>query len=143
MEAKKLESTKFDINIYIEEIEKRKKIQKINNSILSYDFHALEYLRDQYYDISRNPISNFGITVGLINDNLFEWIVSLFGARDTSYKNGFYKLIIIFPENYPQCSPDIIFLTPIYHLNVNPFEKGYDDSDELGHGNQKPQLEKC
>ena len=28
---------------------------------------------------------------------------------------------IIFPDNYPNAKPEMIFLTPIYHLNVKYF----------------------
>ena len=39
---------------------------------------------------------------------------------------------ILFPENYPNSCPEVIFLTPIYHLNVNRI-KSKNGSELLGH----------
>ena len=37
-------------------------------------FNAFLLIKQQYKDISRNPINSFGISVGLINDNdIFNW----------------------------------------------------------------------
>ncbi len=54
-------------------------------------FNAFRLIKQQYKDISRNPINSFVISVGLINDNdIFNWRAILFGASDTSYKNGLF-----------------------------------------------------
>ena len=54
-------------------------------------FNAFRLIKQQYKDISKNPITNCGITVGLINDDdIFTWRASLMDASDTSYKNGFF-----------------------------------------------------
>ena len=51
------------------------------------------------------------------------------GPKDSPYKNGFFKLLIKFLKTFPKEKPEVIFETPIYHLNVNPVK-----SDEsLGH----------
>ena len=41
------------------------------------------------------------------------------GAADSPYKYGVFILKLIFPEDYPNTRPEVYFLTPIYHLNVN------------------------
>ena len=33
-----------------------------------------------------------------------------------------FYLKIIFPKDYPKCKPEVIFVTPFYHINVNPNE---------------------
>ena len=58
----------------------------------------------------------------LLNSNLFEWIFSLMGPDNSPYYGGKFYLKIIFPKDYPKCKPEVIFVTPFYHINVNPNE---------------------
>ena len=82
---------------------------------------SLDRVIEEFKDISKNPISNYPINVGLKNENDFrEWKVTLSGPKDTSYGGGLFFLSIKFPDNYPEKEPEVCFLTPIYHLNVNP-----------------------
>jgi len=57
----------------------------------------------------------------------------LLGPKDTPYKGGFFIIKIVFPEDYPWGILDIIFLTPIYHLDVNPRKILFPWAEELGH----------
>ena len=98
---------------------------------------AKEILKKEYYDINRHPIINIGLTVGLFDmDNYFRWRATMLGPRDSPYYKGLFLIEIKFPENYPNSSPDIIFITPIYHLNVNPSQKN-EGNVRLGHLNIK------
>lgn len=82
---------------------------------------ALKILKEQYNELSRRPISDMGITVGLENgDNYFEWRVTIMGAKDTCYEGSTFIVNIKFPEDYPKRGPEIVFRNPIYHINVNP-----------------------
>ena len=93
--------------------------------------NAMKIIRDEFKQLQRKPLSNFGITVGLFNeDNIFEWKCTILGPKDTCYKNGLFYLKIIFPDNYPNSKPEILFLTPIYHLNVKYFVS---EKQPLGH----------
>ena len=88
----------------------------------------------EFKDINRNPISNCGVTVGLFNENdPTRWRVSLLGPKDTSYNGGLFYLSVQFPQDYPQRAPEICFLTPIYHVNVNPRLPRVQGSESLGH----------
>ena len=81
---------------------------------------VLQGIKQEFLYISRNPVLDFGLTVGLVNDNdIRKWKFSLYGPKDSLY-NGFYSLTVTFPHNYPNEPPIICFLNPIYHLNVNP-----------------------
>ena len=92
---------------------------------------AMKRLKEEFKDLSRNPLTNFGITVGLFEeDNLFEWKCTILGPSDTCYKGGLFFLKMIFPEDYPNSKPEIFFTTPIYHLNVKFFVNGH---QPLGH----------
>ena len=86
-----------------------------------------------------NEIKN-GIYIGLnfmhyndfklLNNNIYEWIFSLIGPNNSPYSGGKFYLKIIFPKDYPKAKPEVIFVTPFYHLNVNPLG-GL--SEPLGH----------
>ena len=97
---------------------------------------AKEILKKEYYDINRKPIINIGLTVGLFDmDNYFRWRATMVGPRGSPYIYGIFYLEIIFPENYPNSAPDIIFITPIYHLNVNPNKSENNKDRKLGYVN--------
>ena len=97
---------------------------------------AKEILKKEYYDINRHPIINIGLTVGLFDmDNYFRWRATMLGPRDSPYYKGLFLIEIKFPENYPNSAPDIIFVTPIYHLNVNPNKSENNKDGKLGYVN--------
>ena len=88
----------------------------------------------EFKDINRNPITNCGVTVGLVNEeDITKWRISLLGPRDTSYAGGLFYLSIDFPPQYPQKAPEVCFLTPIYHVNVNPRLPRMPGAESLGH----------
>ena len=69
-------------------------------------------------------------TVGLLDENsIFNWRVTLLGPQDTPYRRGLFFLSLSFPQNYPSSPPEVIFNTPIYHLNVKRFR---DNSGPIG-----------
>ena len=89
---------------------------------------------EEYKELNRFPIENCGITVGLVNDNNYDdWIVTLIAPKDTPYKNGLFFLKIHFPPDYPNIAPEVYFITPIYHLNVNPTAPKEEGGESLGH----------
>ena len=95
---------------------------------------GVQRIMEEFKEINRNPISNCGVTVGLFNEgDPTRWRVSLLGPKDTSYKGGLFYLSIIFPSNYPEKAPEVCFLTPIYHVNVNPRIPTYPGGEGLGH----------
>ena len=77
-------------------------------------------LMKEFIDLKENPISNCGITVDLMDDNYREWYVSILGPKDTSYNGGLFFFSVKFPKDYPNRAPEVCFLTPIYHVNINP-----------------------
>jgi ubiquitin-conjugating enzyme E2 D/E len=94
----------------------------------------LERIKDEFAELSNNPNANCGFTVGLVDDNsYFDWKISLFGPKDTSYKNGLFFLRIHFPPDYPSKPPEVYFITPIYHVNVNPCVPNEKGGEALGH----------
>jgi len=47
------------------------------------------------------------------------WKVIMEGPAGTPYQNGKWVLTISFPVNYPFKAPEVRFLIPIYHCNIN------------------------
>ena len=81
---------------------------------------SLDRIIEEFKDLTRNPISNCGITISLQNENYRLWNVSILGPKDTSYRGGLFFMNVKFPEEYPLKPPEVYYVTPIYHLNVNP-----------------------
>lgn len=84
--------------------------------------NSIEVLQRQYYELKHIPLSDLGYNIELgEGHNLYNWRISLLGAKDTSYAGGIFLINLIFPEDYPNTGPRIIFLTPIYHPNVSSY----------------------
>ena len=47
------------------------------------------------------------------------WNAIILGPDSTPYQGGIFHIYISLPDEYPIKPPEIRFLTPIYHLNVN------------------------
>jgi len=52
-------------------------------------------------------------------DDIFFWRMTMEGPSSTPYKDGVWVLYVRFPEEYPSIAPEIRFITPIKHCNVN------------------------
>ena len=89
---------------------------------------------EEYKELNKNPITNCGLTVGLVNEDCYDdWKITLIPPKDTSYKGGLFYLNIHFPEDYPKSAPEVYFITPIYHVNVNPCAPKAKGDESLGH----------
>ncbi|CAD8066113.1 unnamed protein product [Paramecium sonneborni] len=64
------------------------------------------------------PLDGFIINP-LDENNLFHWKISFSGPLGSSYEKGVFHLDLQFPEDYPLKPPKIVFLTQIYHLNID------------------------
>ena len=95
---------------------------------------AMKRIKEEYTELNNNPNANIGASVGLPDeDNIFEWQCSLMGPKDTSYNGGVFFLSIKFPDEYPNKAPEVVFKTPIYHINVNPRKSDVKGAEPLGH----------
>ena len=81
---------------------------------------GLTLIKNEFNDLAQNPIAAIGVCVGIPNENNpYEWRCTMIGPNDTSFAGGLFYLKIRFPKNYPQSAPEVLFVTPIYHVNVN------------------------
>lgn len=70
---------------------------------------AIKRLMKEYQKLKEKPVKNI---FALPNpDNIFEWHFILYDL-DSPYTNGFYHGKLIFPTEYPNKPPNLIFLTP-------------------------------
>ena len=81
---------------------------------------AMKYLKNEYTKLQSDPILSLGCTVGLVNNDIFHWKLSLIGPVDTPYAGGMFFLTADFPDTYPKEKPEVKFTNKIYHLNVSP-----------------------
>ena len=95
---------------------------------------SLDRIIEEFKDLNRNPISNLGSIFRLVNENDYRlWIATMVGPKDTSYRFGLFYINVKFPEEYPIKPPEVYYLTPIYHLNVNPKAPRSSEDIPLGH----------
>ena len=95
---------------------------------------ALQKLQKEFKDIQENPLTNIRSSIDLFNENdFFTWRCKMKGPIDTPYENGLFYLKIKFPDNYPKKPPEITFINPIYHININPYIPTDDKQDPIGH----------
>ncbi|PRP85536.1 putative ubiquitin protein ligase [Planoprotostelium fungivorum] len=74
-------------------------------------------LKKQLNDIKKHPVDGF--SAGLFDDsNVFEWEILIMGPPETLYEGGFFKAKLVFPKEYPNQPPKMIFLSQIWHPNV-------------------------
>ncbi|CAH0551906.1 unnamed protein product [Brassicogethes aeneus] len=52
-------------------------------------------------------------------ENLFKWIGTISGPKDTVYEALKFKLSFLFPHSYPYTAPTVKFITPCFHPNVD------------------------
>uniref|UniRef100_A0A672ZLQ6 Ubiquitin-conjugating enzyme E2 C n=1 Tax=Sphaeramia orbicularis TaxID=375764 RepID=A0A672ZLQ6_9TELE len=64
-----------------------------------------------------------GISAFPESDNLFKWRGTIEGPRGTVYEGLQFRLSLEFPGGYPYRAPDVKFVTPCFHPNVD--EQGF------------------
>ncbi|ORD99211.1 UBC15 [Hepatospora eriocheir] len=77
------------------------------------------YLHSDFKRINecKNTLQYFSI--GLIDDNLFEWEVVLFGPKDSLHESAIYRAKMSFPSNYPDAPPSFKFTSKMWHPNIS------------------------
>jgi len=78
---------------------------------------SLRRLLREFKDISESPVPGFSAFITV--DDIYFWKVIMEGPAGTPYAGGRWVLYIKFKESYPFCAPEVRFLTPIYHCNIN------------------------
>ena len=79
------------------------------------------YIREELDKIKTSDLlANIGSSAGpQKKSDIFTWNVLIKGPKKSCYENVLFKLLLKFPNNYPEDPPDIKFVTKIYHPNVS------------------------
>ena len=79
---------------------------------------TIRRIQNELKEMTLNAPSN--CSAGPISeDNLFSWRATIMGPENTPYHNGVFYLKIEFSGDYPFRAPKIMFITKIYHCNIN------------------------
>jgi ubiquitin-protein ligase/Mg-chelatase subunit ChlD len=65
----------------------------------------------------KNPNPN--IEIYPCEDQVNFWKILLSAPESSLYEGGVFLLYASFPKDYPQAPPEVRFVTPIYHCNIN------------------------
>ena len=79
---------------------------------------AAKRIQKEIIDFYKDPPDNCSI-IQIDEKNIFEYLAIIIGPAFTPYENGIFYLKIIYPNNYCLSPPKCIFLTKIYHPNIN------------------------
>jgi ubiquitin-protein ligase len=74
-------------------------------------------INNELNELKNNPIENCSAVP--LDTDLTHWRATIFGPEDTPYHNGVFELDIKFTSEYPFKSPNVYFITPIFHCNIN------------------------
>jgi ubiquitin-conjugating enzyme E2 D len=74
-------------------------------------------LNKEYKDFQKDPPTN--CSAGPDGDNIYKWKAFINGPKDSPYEGGLFELELTFTNKYPFKPPKVVFLTKIYHMNIN------------------------
>ncbi|KAK4058361.1 hypothetical protein OIO90_000519 [Microbotryomycetes sp. JL221] len=74
-------------------------------------------------DVRKEPLPPGCTAAPVADDKLFDWrgqiVAPTEGPPDSPYEGGMFELSITLPPDYPFRPPKVVFLTKIYHANIN------------------------
>lgn len=81
---------------------------------------SLRRIHNEVQYIQRDKEENKSMfTLSMIDENMFHWKAILYGPKDSLYEGYEFDISIKLPENYPMSPPNVKFISPIKHLNIN------------------------
>lgn len=77
---------------------------------LSHETTYIKEHRDEYKSM---------FNIEMVDDNMSDWKVTLYGPEGTLYEGYEFNLSIKLSDKYPYAPPSVKFLSPIKHININ------------------------
>jgi len=87
------------------------------NSVNQVSVFRVKRVLKELHSLNLNPHPCFEVYP--CEKDLSFWRILLKGPETTPYEGGVFYLYAKFPETYPTKPPEIRFITPIYHCNIN------------------------
>ncbi|KAN0053211.1 hypothetical protein ACTA71_009660 [Dictyostelium dimigraforme] len=84
---------------------------------MSQDHSVSKRLQSELMNLMMGPSP--GISAFPDGDNIFNWIGTIQGAKDTVYEQMEFKMSLKFPTDYPYKPPTVKFETQCFHPNVD------------------------
>ena len=92
----------------------------IANSVNRNEINVMgKILQKELVEIMKNPHPFIDVYVN--DDDICFWKVVFKGPDGTPYSKGTWLAYIQFPQSYPSVAPNIRFVTPIKHCNINNY----------------------
>ena len=86
---------------------------------------CLKRLTNEFNRLSASPVCNTKI---IQMGNLQKWRIILPGPEGSAYEEGSSNISLIFTDRYPFKSPEVKFITPMYHPNIKKDTGEIDDN---------------
>ena len=67
--------------------------------------------------LAKDPMEGIDVEADTENERYFK--ILMIGPKDSPYENGKFKLQLFLPEEYPMVPPKVLFMTKIYHPNID------------------------
>lgn len=76
-------------------------------------------LNKELMELLKNPHPFMDVYIN--DDDLYFWKIVVVGPEGTPYQNGTWLAYVQFSQTYPSVPPNIRFVTPIKHCNINSY----------------------
>ena len=78
---------------------------------------TIRRIQSEHKEMINNPPAN--CSGGPMFDDIFKWQATIIGPTGTPYEGGIFNLSVDFTQDYPFKPPKVVFITKIYHCNIN------------------------